>query len=647
VDAKPRRLLRLGWAIPLALSLHLVTGDAKSADLDVQRIERIDFQGNESIDSGALRKTMRLKQPVWWNPFRNTNYLGSDYLAVDLYRILDLYRDKGFSLASIRDARVRVPEDGQKVVLEIEIAEGPRYWLSGFEVDGVRQLHSKDIRRKIHLTVGKALSQSSIDAARGALEALYDEGGFLNALVQSDLILRGDSAAVVFRVREGPSYRFRSAIIDTAGGKLTRTDPSVVRREVVLKRGDTMRSSRILKTQERIFDTGIFRTVRVIPSVDTTGAALADLRITVNERKAGWYGFGAGYSSDDRAHLVVEWGDRNISGKARKLEANGDLAFSLKRNFGRHRLPVQSALGRLRYSEPWFLWGHTLNQVTASHTYEQFSTFDQDITEINEGIRRDIGRYSSAGLGITNKWVRTGELIIQGDTTRVRGNYVTRNVSSFIEEDRRDNLLDAKRGSYKQLLGEYAGGFLGGSSEFSRWNATGSWYRPVSGRLVTALRLRVGSIFPVGGGTNKNGEQPRVYRIPFAERFLLGGGTSVRGYTENSLGQTAANGQPIGGTAILLGNVELRFPIFWLLSGAVFLDGGNVWADPAEIKLSRFVDGLRPGEANPLNMSYAAGGGLRFLTPVGPFRVDYGTKLGSMRAGRKAGELYISLGQAF
>jgi outer membrane protein insertion porin family len=616
--------------------------DARSADPDVQRIARIEFRGNESIGSGALRRTMRLKQPVWWNPFRNTNYLGSDYLAVDLYRILDLYRDRGFPLASIREASVHVPEEGQEVALEIEISEGPRYRLGRIGIEGVSELPRKDVQRKIHLALGMVLSKSRIDATRGSLEALYDEGGFLNALVRSDLILRGDSAAVVFRVREGPSYRFRSAIIDTTGGKLMRTDPSVVRREVMLKPGDTMRSSRILKTQERIFDTGIFRTVRVLPSVDTTGAPLADLRITVHERRSGWYGFGAGYSSDDRAHLVAEWGDRNISGKARKLEAYGDLAFSLKRDFGRHRLPVQSALGRLRYSEPWFLWGHTLNQVTVSHKYEQQSTFDQDITTIDEGIRRVISRYSSIGLGITNKWVRSG------DPTSARRNYVTRNISTFIEEDHRDNVLDAKRGSHKQLLGEYAGGLLGGTSEFSRWNATGSWYRPLDGGLVTALRMKMGAIFPVGRGVGEAGDLPRVFRIPREERFLLGGGTSVRGYTENSLGQNDESGLAIGGTAILLGNVELRFPIFWLFSGAIFLDGGNVWTDPAEIKLSRFVNGLRPGRMNPLNVSYGAGGGLRVLTPVGPFRIDYGVKLGSMRqAGRKSGELYLSLGQAF
>ncbi len=119
---------------------------------------------------------------------------------------------------------------------------------------------------------------------------------------------------------------------------------------------------------------------------------------------------------------------------------------------------MQSGLGRLQYSEPWFLFSRTTNQITASHTYEQLAAFDQDITTLDDGLRRDIGRYSRIGIGVTNKWVRTG------DPTSTRSKYVTRNISAYVEEDNRDNLLDARRGSYKQLLGEFAGGLLGGVS---------------------------------------------------------------------------------------------------------------------------------------------------------------------------------------
>jgi outer membrane protein insertion porin family len=620
----------------------LAASPAWPAGPEEQQIERIEFRGNEAIGSSALRKAMRLKQPVWWNPFRNTRYMGSDYLALDLYRVLDLYRDRGFPLASIREADIRLSEDAQKVVLDIDIAEGPRYWFGGADVEGVHGVSAKEVRRKINLKQGNVLSRSKVEASRVAIEAMYGEAGFLSALVRSDLDLRGDTASVIFRVREGLLYRFRSTIVDTSGGGLRKTHPEVLRREVLIKPGAAMRASRILKTQERIFDTGLFRTVRVTPTIDTTGAPLADLRITAHERKFGWYGFGGGYSSDDRLHVLAEWGNRNVSGMARRLEAYGDLAFALSPNSGRHRFAVQSGLGRFQYSEPWFLFSRMTNQISASHTYEQQAAFDQDITSLDDGLRRDIGRYSRIGIGVTNKWVRTG------NPTSNRSRYVTRNISAYVEEDNRDNLLDARRGSYKQLLGEFAGGLLGGVAQFNRWNATGSWYRPLNGRMIAAFRVRAGVIIPVGRGVSQAGEQQRVFRVPDEERFRLGGGTSVRGYAEGSLGQVDTLGVSIGGTAIALGNIELRFPLFWLFSGAIFVDGGNVWADPQEIKPSRFFDGLRSGRMNPHDMSYGAGGGLRFLTPVGPFRVDYGFKLGSMRqAGHKNGELYLSLGQAF
>jgi outer membrane protein insertion porin family len=642
VTSKLCRRRRLGWWVALAASGALAWGTAGARDADVQRIEGIEFRGNESISSGSLRNAMRLKQGVWWNPFRAQNYLGSDYLAVDLYRVLDLYRDRGFPLASIRDAAVAVSESGQDVVIRIEVSEGPRYHIRRVALEGVQGLKPEAAQQKVSVVKGQVLSLSRIEATRGALEALYGEAGFLSAVIRSDLVLRGDSADVLFRVREGPLYRYRSTILDTVGASLQRTDPEVVRREVIMKPGDTMRSSRMLKTQEKIFETGVFRTVRVLPAVDPTGAPLADLRITVHERRSGWYSVGAGYSSDDRVHLVAEWGDRNISGRARRLDAHGDLALSMNRHYGRHPLPVQTAMTELRYTEPWLFGTRIVNQFGISHFYEQQTTFDQDITTLEQGARRSIGRYTSIGQGISNKWVRTG------DPTSGRANYLTRNFSVFLEEERRDNVLDAKRGSTKQLIGEYAGGFLGGSAEFGRANAIGSWFYPLAGGVVRAFRLRTGFIFPVGRGIGQTGEVPKVYRIPSIERFRLGGGTSVRGYGENSLGPRGEGGQVIGGTAVFLGNVELRFPIFSFLSGAIFLDAGNVWTDPSEIKLSRFVGSFRGGPQDPLDVCYGAGGGFRFLTPVGPFRVDYGVKLGNaQQAGRKPGALYLSLGQAF
>lgn len=99
---------------------------------------------------------------------------------------------------------------------------------------------------------------------------------------------------------------------------------------------------------------------------------------------------------------------------------------------------------------------------------------------------------------------------------------------------------------------------------------------------------------------------------------------------------------------MVLTNLEVRFPLFWILQGALFLDGGNVWPDPKEFKLIRFTDGFRQRTYNPLNVAYGMGVGLRFVTPVGPLRFDYGFKVGSGQApNTEPAVLHVALGQAF
>jgi outer membrane protein assembly complex protein YaeT len=616
----------------------------------VPSIASIDFEGNTSVSDGRLRRAMRLRQPAWWNPFRKTPYLGPDYLTQDLYRVLDVYRDRGFPFATVEDAAVRLLDEGERVEIGITIDEGPLCTVGEIQLEGVDPTRTGPVRERTVLEPGDPLGRAKIVRTRDAIEAYYAEDGLLTTRVWTDVQIQGTVGVIRIHVVEGSVYTLRSVVIDTAASRLERTNPKVVTREVPMEPGDVLRTSRLLKTQDHLFETGVLRTVRVVPMPDTTGAPVADLRIIVHERNAGWYGFGAGYTSDDRIRLLAEWGNRNLGGMARRIEANGDIAFPLDRSLGPARFPVKSALVRLGYTEGWFLGTRTRSQTNLSHTYERLTStsdqgqtvFDQDITSFEEVLSRSVGRHSVIGLGITNKWVRSGDPSATDDT------YVTRNLSATLEEDRRNDILDPTQGTHFRGMAEYAGGLLGGTTEFSRWTLLGSWYFPLGRGVTFSTRARTGLIVPVGKGLARGDDPSRVSRIPIEERFRLGGGTSVRGYAENSLGRVDTSGVAVGGTALLLTNLELRFPIVWLIKGAIFTDAGNVWADPDEIRLERFTDGLDRGRRSPLNLAYGLGGGLRFVTPVGPFRVDYGWKLGGgQREKLPRGELHLSLGQAF
>jgi outer membrane protein assembly complex protein YaeT len=631
---------RLGAIGLLAIFTLLPARPALSEEGSPQ-IASIRFIGNRSVGARALRGSMRLRAKPWWNPFGSAPYLGPDYLSIDLYRVLDVYRDRGFALATIRDAEVRYLPGEENVEIDIHVDEGPLFHVASVVLEGVQGRLRSDARDQIRVREGRTASRKQIESSRDAIASFYGNAGYIGAQVFADLRLRGDSAEVIYRVHEGPLYHMRSVIIDTTRGALERTDPRVIRREVLLDEGDVFRTSKVIQTQERIFRTGVFRTVRVLPAPDSTGLPQADLRITAHDRSAGWYGFGAGFSSDDRVRVLGEWGNRNIGRMANGLDASAEVGFAVGGQLP-GRLPLKSINTQIRYSAPWVLGVRALSSTSAYHTYERQPGFDQDITGIQQGLRWETTRILTYGVGLTNKWVRTG------DPNSDRSNYVTRNITVALEMDKRDNVLNAMRGFYRQLVGDYAGGFLGGGNQFSRGTATGAWFLPIGRRASIAARTRAGIIVPVGSGVAGAGNLLKVSRIPFEERFRLGGGTSVRGYREESLGLRDTTDTPIGGTALLLGNVELRFPIVWLISGAIFFDAGNVWNDVSEITLDRFHQGLTAEEWNPLNVAYGIGGGIRFLTPVGPFRIDYGSKLGRARApGESPSQLYFSLGQAF
>jgi len=119
--------------------------------------------------------------------------------------------------------------------------------------------------------------------------------------------------------------------------------------------------------------------------------------------------------------------------------------------------------------------------------------------------------------------------------------------------------------------------------------------------------------------------------MPLIERFFLGGRTTIRGYGHDMLGPKGADDTPTGGNVFALVNGEFRMPIRKGFGIVTFVDGGNVWIRTNDIDAE---------------LKYTAGIGLRYATPVGPVRLDYGHKL-NREQGESAGELHFSFGHAF
>jgi outer membrane protein insertion porin family len=193
-----------------------------------------------------------------------------------------------------------------------------------------------------------------------------------------------------------------------------------------------------------------------------------------------------------------------------------------------------------------------------------------------------------------------------------------------------DNALDAHHGYQVGVHLEQAGHVLGGSFSYTALSADLRHYLPFGDRFVLASRVQSGSIDPHGNDQN----------VPFSKRFFLGGATSVRGWGRYELGPLTESGLPIGGNSMFALSAELRASLANKLGAVIFLDGGNVWASASGIRLN--------------DLHYAVGPGLRYQTPIGPLRFDFGYQLDRLpnlvvdgQPESRPWRIHVSIGQAF
>jgi outer membrane protein insertion porin family len=260
---------------------------------------------------------------------------------------------------------------------------------------------------------------------------------------------------------------------------------------------------------------------------------------------------------------------------------------------------------------------------------------------------KDLGAFDSNNTGATvQQFVRFGPRFdfiygfryeLAEATIRETGQFFKSTTAPFntaLVRDTRDNVLDATRGSFLSTAYEYAPGLWGSNLSYYRAFVQGFKYfgltRPAQMPFEGELR-RSRVVYAAGiryGGANTS--NPDDFLLP-VNRFFGGGGTTVRGYANNSLGPTIS-GSPIGGMGTLVLNNEIRFPMWRFIDGVGFFDAGNVWERAGQVS---FGD-LRAG----------TGFGLRIRNPFIVLRFDYGFKVGR-RPGESVGAFFFSIGQAF
>jgi outer membrane protein insertion porin family len=569
----------------------------------------IAIRGNTAFTAKEIKKQMALRESGWFKsrPFRE------DLLGDDVEHLRNRYLDAGYLSAAVNQNTVR-SGDKQAAVVNLEIIEGPQTWAGDISFEGNSAFTTAELLDKMSLKQGAPFNERLVDEDKYRILMMYSNKAYLYARVDVEKTPRDVTVDVHYRITEDLPVSIGKIIL--RGNVRTRDD--VIMRELLVKPGDTYNYGAILKSQQRIYRFGYFRLARFDPVHPGEKEYITDMLFTVEERPAGAMEFGVGYGDLDRLRGFAEVSYRNLWGTARYSSVRYEQSDILKRAI-------------FNFQQPWFLGRNLENKF--SLVWSDSERLNSDTREIYYKTRKTV---ASFGVEKTYENLKPSltyqfENVVNYDvlqaaqlTPEDSGRVLVSSLSPALIWDLRDDVFNPRKGALYGIVLKEALRELGSQADFSKLTVQGSWFLPIE-TTVVALSARAGMAWPFRD----------TAEVPIHERFYVGGSTTVRGFRQDAVGPSVVgpDGEPIptGGSSMAVLNLELRVNPGEGFGVVFFSDAGNVW----------------PGqEINEKNIRSSFGAGIRYGTPVGPLRIDYGQKIHKL-PGESPGELHFNIGNTF
>ena len=565
------------------------------------KVGSINFSGVSLLEKN-LKEVMSLKKGGLYNP---------DLIDTDRETIIELYNALGYLEAVIEEYEATYNERSEEMEINIKILEGSKTEIGRITIIGTSRIPEEEITKTIKIKPGDPYNEVDITDARYRVIQLYNSRGLADALVFVKREFENHQVSLTFQIHEGDITIFGKTIV--SGNSTTRYE--VVKRELRHQEGSAFDYTLLQRERQNIYKLGLFTDidVEVLDRYDHT----RDTLIKVNEGNAGAVEFGFGYADYEKFRGFFDLSYRNLWDMNRQASFRLELSSIEKRSV-------------LQYLEPWFLDRQMPFRVFLLYEDRKEVNIDTRDTlyrlnryAVTTGIEKKLSDNLKTELyyefSFTDTFdVQTDVVLSKEDT----GTLASSALKPGIIYDTRDNPFDPRKGILSVTSLKATSPLLLSETNFLKLLFQENAYQQLSKRFVFALSLRGG----LAWGYHDTEE------LPIVERFFLGGRTTVRGYNQDTLGPKGDDGNPKGGNAFICGNAELRSYLGRGLGIVAFLDGGDVWQKVQDIEFG--------------SIKYTTGLGLRYNTPVGPIRVDYGHKL-QREKGESAGEFHFAIGHAF
>ena len=652
-------------------------------------VKRLEFTGNESVPSSKILQYLQTR-PAGPLPFLGAGTFNELLLENDVQIVRSVFMEEGFAEVKVDPPHTFLSMDKRFIYISINIDEGIRYRLGNITVEGdlapeeglsakameeilagekaknltERWNNSKDpnsgwetgiasplsfATARTPLREGDVFKRSTLQIVMKELSDLYGDRGYAFANVVPITKPNKEEGVmdITFQVQKGEKIRIDR--INIIGN-----DPTldkVIRREIPIAEGDLYSGSGIEDARLRLMRLGFFQDVNITTPRARNQEEL-DLNVDVVEQPTGSFSVGAGFSNLENFMFNANISKNNFLGRGYTMSVAANLSAVRQQ-------------GNLQLYDPYFLDSRWTLRVNGYSISRQFIE-----NEYQRGGSFAIGRYldkrDDLRLEFTYTFEDTGLTSIDAYKEKLLGGQLYRNGLtstagiSFVA-DKRNNRIQPTRGLYTVLSANLSGGIsngsdqlvslLGGDFNFYELKLNTRWYQPLvpSEMLIFRYNLTLGHLGSTDGKV-----------IPYIHRYRAGGINSIRGYNWFSLGpslraqgtnsnstqsyfsgsddpESVEDSLVVGGTQTWINNVEIESPIFRAagVSLVVFFDAGSAFGDPWGNGSINF---------NDLRLSY--GGGVRWVSPMGPLRFEYGIPI-NRRPGERESVFDFSMGSLF
>ena len=567
-------------------------------------VKEITFEGNSAYSSSDLRGLMETKEKWFLSWLTGAGEFDKEVLSQDVARISAFYHNNGYIQARVGDPVVKYK--GDFIYISIKINEGKQFIVGDVNVTGDLEFTKQELFHVIKIKKGIVYNRQTVQKDISSLTDLYADLGYANTKIDPIINKNKETLEVdiTYNInKKGLVYIERIVISGN-----TKTRDKVIRRQLDVYEAELYSNSKIKRGVRNLNRLDYFESV----TFDTIPGSSEDqkiLDIEVVEKPTGAFSFGGGYSSEDSLFAMVSVTQRNLFGRGQILNLRAELGG-------------KSSMYKLSFTEPW-LFDIPLSAGFDIYKWKrEYNYYDKKST--GGALRGSYPVFDYTRLYLTYS-------LDDSHYSNVREGYVyylpdglTSAVTTKLRYDSKDKTFITSSGVDTSLMVEYAGGVVGGDIGFVKSIADAGWYIPLFWNTVGFLHAKGGII-----GENGKGE------IPDPERYYLGGINSVRGYKYQDIHIVNSEGLEIGGNKFVQFNFEFIFPLLkeYGVMGVTFYDMGNVYNKSDNVQLG--------------DLYTSCGGGIRWSSPMGPLRIEYGYILNGHEYETGSGRWEFAMGTSF